>query len=185
MHGVHSPGCAPRGGTLARRAPSPALLNSCPTKGPTPRGSSLYASASDVRSPTFLSGCFCVVSVFKVLHVPGVALSVFLLGICSASRIPSLSPPSVLSSGIRHVTCTSSFLPLHPSGLASECPSLEGRWGRGTQGCCATAGATPDHPQPTASLSIIKPRMGSGEGRSEGTPRKAPPQQRRGHVPSQ
>lgn len=173
MHGVHSPGCAPGGGTLARRALSPALLNSCPTKGPTPRGSSLYASASDVPSPTFLSGCFCIVCLRGSAR-PGVALSVFLLGICSASRIPSPSPPSVLSSGIRHVTCTSSFLPLHPSGLASKCPSLEGRWGRGTQGCCATAGATPTTRSPGQASASSRPGRGRVKAGLRGHPGRLP-----------
>lgn len=46
---------------------------------------------------------------------PGVALSVFLLGICSASQIPS--PVTSFCSFLwdkTHVTCTSSFLPLAP-----------------------------------------------------------------------
>lgn len=109
MHGVHSPGCAPRGGTLARRALSPALLNSCPTEGPAPRGSSLYASASDVRSPTFLSGCFCVISVFEVLHV-----QVWLcLCFCSGSALLPESPH-------RHLLL---FFPLGSDTLPAPAPS--------------------------------------------------------------
>lgn len=136
-HGVCSPGCAPWGGTLARWAMSPALLNSCPTKGPTLCGASLSMPLLLMFPPlSFLSGCLCVVSVFEVLHVQVWLCLCFCLGSALLPESPHLLPPSVLSSGIRHMlSAISSFLPLPPSGLASECSSLKGRWGQRTEGC--------------------------------------------------
>ena len=124
-----------------------------------------FGHSLPVLPPWLLPRCLCLRGSAR----PGVALSVFLLGICSASQIPS--PVTSFCSFLwdqTHVTCTSSFLPLPPSGLASECPSLEGRRGQGTQGCCATARAAPDHPQPMASLGITKPRTPQGRAEKAG-----------------
>ena len=121
---------------------------------------------------------------------PGVALSVFLLGICSASQIPS--PVTSFCSFLwdkTHVTCTSSFLPLpRPLRPDIRVPAPGGQTETGNTGmlCHSThcPGPPAAHGKPRHH-EAQHPTGSGGEGRSEGTPGKAPRRQRRGHVQSQ
>lgn len=189
MHSVHSPGHAPRGGTLARRAPSSALLNSCPTKGPTPCGaslstpllrtfpprpSSLAASALSLSLRFCTSRCgFVCVSARDLLCFPNPLtchlLLFFPLGSDTCYLHQLLPPTSPLRPGIR-------------------VPVPGGQTGTGNTGmlCHSTRcpGPPAAHGKPRHH-EAQDPTGSGGEGRSEGTPGKAPRRQRRGHVRSQ